>query len=169
LRYERKQRFRIETPAGLSHGRNFFDLDISQISRLSTQGQGLFSENKRAASESLEIDEEAPRWLTAVDPARSAQLAVDIVGIDIASINAPFRESVPQCIRPRLTFCLFRYVAVQCPDQSWSEKNTDEVIATCRPVSGFPSLRDLQFARVLQWDKIGTSMHYSWLFRISSP
>jgi hypothetical protein len=34
LRYERKPCFRIETPAGLSHGRNFFDLDISQISYL---------------------------------------------------------------------------------------------------------------------------------------
>jgi hypothetical protein len=31
--------FRIETPAGLSHGRNFFDPDIFQIARVRTQRQ----------------------------------------------------------------------------------------------------------------------------------
>ena len=31
LRFEHKQNFRIETPAGLSRGRDYFDPDISQI------------------------------------------------------------------------------------------------------------------------------------------
>jgi hypothetical protein len=39
---ERMPSFRIETPAGLSRGRDFFDPDISQISRFGPQGQAKF-------------------------------------------------------------------------------------------------------------------------------
>jgi hypothetical protein len=50
------------------------------------------------ALEIRRIDENATASPIAVDWARSAKLAVYVIGIYIASINAPFLEGIPQRI-----------------------------------------------------------------------
>src|SRR5262245_24489360 len=50
-----KQSFRIETPAGLSHGRNFFDPDVSQIARLAHKVKQNFAARQSGVRQEREI------------------------------------------------------------------------------------------------------------------